>query len=103
MRGTLGGTEIFHSKYGRTALWVRELIIVKKSSLTLKLTQNPKTKNWRYLGDRLCSATGGIMNVGNYHDGGFPITEQIAITTQYDIESRKRLVQEKGSGLQSCN
>jgi hypothetical protein len=43
------------------------------------------------------------MNVGNYHDGGFPITEQIAITTQYDIESRKRLVQEKGSGLQSCN
>jgi aromatic ring hydroxylase len=32
------------------------------------------------------------MNVGNYHGGGSPIMEQIAITTQYDIESRKKLV-----------
>jgi aromatic ring hydroxylase len=47
---------------------------------------------WRYLGDMICSATGGIMNVGNYHGGGSPIMEQIAITTQYDIESRKKLV-----------
>jgi aromatic ring hydroxylase len=47
---------------------------------------------WRYLGDLLCSATGGIMNIGNYHGGGSPIMEQIAITTQYDIESRKKLV-----------
>jgi len=30
--------------------------------------------------------------VGNYHGGGSPIMEQIAITTQYDIESRKKLV-----------
>ncbi len=29
---------------------------------------------------------------GNYHGGGSPIMEQIAITTQYDIESRKKLV-----------
>jgi aromatic ring hydroxylase len=47
---------------------------------------------WRFLGDLLCSATGGIMNIGNYHGGGSPIMEQIAITTQYDIESRKKLV-----------
>jgi aromatic ring hydroxylase len=47
---------------------------------------------WRYLGDYLCSATGGIMNLGNYHGGGSPIMEQIAITTQYDIASRKKLV-----------
>jgi aromatic ring hydroxylase len=47
---------------------------------------------WRYLGDMLCSATGGIVNIGNYHGGGSPIMEQIAITTQYDIESRKKLV-----------
>ena len=47
---------------------------------------------WRYLGDMLCSATGGIMNMGNYHGGGSPIMEQIAITTQYDIESRKKVV-----------
>jgi aromatic ring hydroxylase len=47
---------------------------------------------WRYMGDVLCSATGGITNVGNYHGGGSPVMEQIAITTQYDIESRKKLV-----------
>lgn len=47
---------------------------------------------WRFLGDIVCSATGGIMNIGNYHGGGSPIMEQIAITTQYDIESRKKLV-----------
>jgi len=47
---------------------------------------------WRYLGDMLCSATGGINNVGNYHGGGSPVMEQIAITTQYDIEARKKLV-----------
>jgi len=47
---------------------------------------------WRYLGDIMCSANGGIMNIGNYHGGGSPIMEQIAITTQYDIESRKKLV-----------
>ncbi|UCE56985.1 MAG: hypothetical protein JSV31_04240, partial [Desulfobacterales bacterium] len=29
---------------------------------------------------------------GSYHGGGSPIMEQIAITTQYDIESRKELV-----------
>ena len=28
----------------------------------------------------------------NYHGGGSPVMEQIAITTQYDIESRKKLV-----------
>jgi len=47
---------------------------------------------WRFLGDALCSSTGGLMNVANYHGGGSPIMEQIAITTQYDIESRKKLV-----------
>jgi hypothetical protein len=30
--------------------------------------------------------------MGAYHGGGSPIMEQIAITTQYDIESRKNLV-----------
>lgn len=47
---------------------------------------------WRYLGDVLCSGYGGIVNVGNYHGGGSPVMEQIAITTQYDIESKKKLV-----------
>jgi aromatic ring hydroxylase len=43
---------------------------------------------WRYMGDILCSAYGGIMNMGNFHGGGSPIMEQIAITSQYDIEDR---------------
>jgi 4-hydroxybutyryl-CoA dehydratase / vinylacetyl-CoA-Delta-isomerase len=47
---------------------------------------------WRYLGDVLCSAKGGIHNVGGFHGGGSPVMEQIAITSQYDIESRKKLV-----------
>jgi aromatic ring hydroxylase len=47
---------------------------------------------WRYMGDILCSATGGIVNVGNFHGGGSPIMEQIAITSQYDIEDRKQMV-----------
>lgn len=47
---------------------------------------------WRYVGDKLCSATGGITMVGSYHGGGSPVMEEIAITTQYDIESRKENV-----------
>jgi aromatic ring hydroxylase len=47
---------------------------------------------WRYVGDLLCSATGGIHQFGAFHGGGSPIMEAIAITTQYDIESRKKLV-----------
>ena len=47
---------------------------------------------WRYVGDMLCSATGGINQIGSYHGGGSPIMESIAITTQYDIENRKELV-----------
>jgi aromatic ring hydroxylase len=39
-----------------------------------------------------CSATGGVHLFGSYHGGGSPIMESIAITTQYDIESRKELV-----------
>jgi len=47
---------------------------------------------WRYVGDMLCSANGGIHQMGSYHGGGSPIMEEIAITTQYDIESRKENV-----------
>ena len=47
---------------------------------------------WRYVGDMYCSATGGVHLFGSYHGGGSPIMESIAITTQYDIDSRKELV-----------
>ena len=47
---------------------------------------------WRFVGDMLCSATGGISQVGGYHGGGSPVMEQIAITSQYDLEFRKKIV-----------
>ncbi len=62
------------------------------------ITRNPKispenaAQFWRYVGDMYCSATGGIYQFGGYHGGGSPVMEQIAITTQYDIESKKQLV-----------
>ena len=57
-----------------------------------EISAEKQAQFWRYMGDILCSASGGITNVGNYHGGGSPIMEQIAITTQYDIEERKNLV-----------
>lgn len=47
---------------------------------------------WRYLGDTLCSSTGGVNLLGSYHGGGSPVMESIAITSQYDIEERKELI-----------
>jgi len=69
-----------------------------KDYLYKYITRNPKiapenaAQFWRYVGDGLCSATGGIGKVGGYHGGGSPVMEQIAITSQYDIEFRKQLV-----------
>jgi aromatic ring hydroxylase len=66
--------------------------LLKYTKRNPKMSAEDQAQFWRFLGDALCSATGGIVNVGNYHGGGSPIMEQIAITTQYDIESRKKLV-----------
>jgi aromatic ring hydroxylase len=67
-------------------------LLMKYTERNPDVSVEDQAQFWRYLGDLLCSATGGIVNIGNYHGGGSPIMEQIAITTQYDIESRKRLV-----------
>ncbi len=62
------------------------------------ITRNPEVhpkdaaQLWRYVGDLLCSSTGGVHQFGSYHGGGSPIMEAIAITSQYDVESRKKLV-----------
>ena len=66
--------------------------LLKYTKRSSKIPVEDQAQFWRFLGDALCSATGGIRNVGAYHGGGSPIMEQIAITTQYDIESRKKLV-----------
>ena len=69
-----------------------------KDYLYKYITRNPNVdprnaaQFWRFVGDMLCSATGGIHQVGGYHGGGSPVMEQIAITTQYDIEARKEMV-----------
>ena len=62
------------------------------------ITRNPDippedaAQLWRYVGDMVCSATGGIHQFGSYHGGGSPIMEAIAITSQYDVELRKKMV-----------
>lgn len=69
-----------------------------KDKLYKYITRNPKiapenaAQFWRYVGDGLCSATSGISLFGGYHGGGSPVMEEIAITTQYDIEARKEMV-----------
>jgi 4-hydroxybutyryl-CoA dehydratase / vinylacetyl-CoA-Delta-isomerase len=76
-----------------------------KDLLYKYITRNPDVhpedaaQLWRYVGDLLCSATGGIHLLGAYHGGGSPIMEAIAITTQYDIEARKKMVK-KIAGIQ---
>ncbi len=69
-----------------------------KDYLYKYITRNPKispenaAQFWRYVGDAYCSATGGVHLFGSYHGGGSPVMESIAITTQYDIESKKEMV-----------
>jgi aromatic ring hydroxylase len=67
-------------------------LLEKYTKRNPKMSVEDQAQFWRYLGDGLCSATGGIHQIGSYHGGGSPIMEQIAITSQYDIESRKKLV-----------
>jgi len=67
-------------------------LLLKYTKRNPKISAEDQAQFWRYLGDKLCSATGGVRNIGAFHGGGSPIMEQIAITTQYDIESRKKLV-----------
>ena len=67
-------------------------LLLKYTKRNKEMPVEDQAQLWRFLGDGLCSATGGIAKIGSYHGGGSPIMEQIAITTQYDIESRKKLV-----------
>jgi aromatic ring hydroxylase len=68
-----------------------------KAVLEKYLSRNPKIpieeqiRFWLLLIDYACSAGSGSMNYGNYHGGGSPIMEQIAITSQYDIKLRQHL------------
>ncbi|WP_027363868.1 4-hydroxyphenylacetate 3-hydroxylase family protein [Desulfotruncus alcoholivorax] len=71
-----------------------------KALLEKYLNRNPKIpveeqiKFWLNFIDFGLSASAGSMLYGAYHGGGSPIMEQIAITSQYDIESKKDIVRE---------
>lgn len=65
-----------------------------KDLLEKYLNRNPKMsiedqiKFWFQFIDFTCSHSAGSGNYGNYHGGGSPIMEQIAITTQYDLKKK---------------
>ena len=47
---------------------------------------------WLFYSDMTVSSANGMLTYAGFHGGGSPIMEQIAITSQYDINSRKDLV-----------
>ncbi len=71
-----------------------------KPLLEKYLKRNPdvpvdeQIKFWLYFIDHTITGAAGSMNYGNYHGGGSPIMEQIAITSQYDIKARKKLIKQ---------
>jgi len=71
-----------------------------KAMLEKYLNRNPKMpiedqiKFWLNFVDFSLSGSAGTSTYGAYHGGGSPIMEQIAITSQYDIESRKDIVRD---------
>lgn len=71
-----------------------------KALLEKYLNRNPKIpieeqiKFWLNFIDFGLSGSAGSTLYGAYHGGGSPIMEQIAITSQYDIESKKDIVRE---------
>lgn len=70
------------------------------------LTRNPdipveeQIKFWLNFIDFALSGAGCSWTYAAYHGGGSPVMEQIAITTQYDIESKKDTVR-KIAGMKS--
>ena len=49
-------------------------------------------KFWMFFSEMTVSTLGGTLNYGGYHGGGSPIMEQIAITSQYDLNAKKKIV-----------
>ncbi|MFK5954492.1 MAG: 4-hydroxyphenylacetate 3-hydroxylase N-terminal domain-containing protein [Desulfobacterium sp.] len=57
-----------------------------------KIPIEEQIKFWMFFSDMTVSGLSGTLNYGGYHGGGSPIMEQIAITSQYDINARKEIV-----------
>jgi len=49
-------------------------------------------KFWLFMSEMTISGMAGSLNYAGYHGGGSPIMEQIAITSQYDINRTKKIV-----------
>ena len=67
-------------------------LMAKYVKRTPTMSADDQMRFWMYMGDMTVSNLSGAMNYGSYHGGGSPIMEQIAITSQYDIQARKDLV-----------
>lgn len=69
-----------------------------KPFLEKYLKRNPdipieeQIKFWLFFGEMNVSSLGSVQNYAGMHGGGSPIMEQIAITSQYDINFRKDIV-----------
>jgi aromatic ring hydroxylase len=69
-----------------------------KPFLEKYLNRNPKMpieeqlKFWLFFTDMTVSSANGVLNYAGFHGGGSPIMEQIAITSQYDINFRKETI-----------
>jgi len=67
-------------------------LLLKYTRRNQEASPENQAQLWRFVGDMLCSASGGIAKVGGYHGGGSPVMESIAITTQYNIQEKKEMV-----------
>lgn len=67
-------------------------LLLKYTMRNPKVSPENQAQLWRYVNDVLCSSHGGVGRMGAFHGGGSPVMESIAITSQYDIEERKKLV-----------
>jgi len=48
----------------------------------------------RFISDLSCSASCGWAQYAGIHGGGSPVMEKIGIRSQYDLESKKRIVED---------
>ncbi len=69
-----------------------------KGFLEKYIMRNPKIaaekqhRLFRFISDFSCSAVGGVCQYAGVHGGGSPVMELIGIRSQYDLESKKKLV-----------
>ncbi|MDW7674903.1 MAG: 4-hydroxyphenylacetate 3-hydroxylase N-terminal domain-containing protein [Bacillota bacterium] len=104
----LSGEAVFHEQeilcniaggLPATFPYEKDLINPETKGLLEKyINRNPnipieeQIKFWLNFIDFGLSGSAGSMTYGAYHGGGSPIMEQIAITSQYDIEAKKDIV-----------